>query len=108
MTGLTTALLQQACQVFFSLAYSPNPDSVPPKKRLYLNIPPEKPLSSLLPPVAPPDICQAVPDPNGGVRGYAFRLGSSRFPHLKLQVVRCEQGPECVFSVDTHDAVSLP
>ena len=33
--------------------------------------------------------------------GFAYRLGCGHFPHLKLQVVRCEGG--WVFGVDTHD-----
>jgi hypothetical protein len=43
----------------------------------------------------------------GEIRGYAFRLGSTVFPHLKLQVVGQSDG-ELVFSVDTHDQVRVP
>ena len=45
--------------------------------------------------------------PVAGIRGYAFRLGSSVFPHLKLQVVG-QSDEELVFSVDTHDQVRVP
>ena len=40
----------------------------------------------------------------GGTRGYAFRLGSAAFPHLKLQVVDYDRSGVLVFGVDTHDA----
>jgi hypothetical protein len=56
--------------------------------------------------LAPP-VCQPIKDSKGGVRGFAFRLGSTCFPHIKLQVTDC--GPEggLVFAVDTHDGFNL-
>ena len=41
-------------------------------------------------------------------RGYEFRLGSSRFPHLKLRAQLMEHAgsPVWVFTVDTHDGFS--
>jgi hypothetical protein len=104
MTCLTTALLSRACQIFFRWAYPEGERTIPAKKRLYLNLSPDQPLESLLPPApGAKEICQVLPAEGGGIRGYAFRLGSTTYPHLKLQVVDyC--GKTCVFSVDTHDA----
>lgn len=100
MPELTTALLGRACRTFLSLAY---PDgNVPEAKRPYLDVQPGQPIEPLL----QPPVCQELPNPTGGVRGYAFRLGCSTFPHLKLQAVDCGAG-RWVFNVDTHDAMKL-
>ncbi len=99
MTQLTTALLGRACEIFLHHAY---PDGeIPPPRRPYAAIAPDQSLEPLL---APP-VCQVLPAAGGGVRGYAFRLGSVIFPHLKLQAVECDA--RWVFSVDTHDAIRL-
>jgi hypothetical protein len=99
MTGLTTALLGKACRIFLALAYPEG--CLAPAKQAYFNVRPDQPLEPLL---APP-LCQVLPAPQGGVRGYAFRLGCGTFPHMKLRVVDC--GGNLVFAVDTHDAMSL-
>ena len=102
MTGLTGALLDRACRTFLALAYTGGPQAVPPAKQPYLHVNPDAPLEPLL----EPPVCQALPAPGGGVRGYSFRLGCAHYPHLKLQVVNTEDG-SLVFTVDTHDAVQL-
>jgi hypothetical protein len=85
-----------------ALAYPEGEPSIPAAKRAYLRIQAESAFDLLL--QAP--VCQLLPRPEGGIRGYAFRLGSNAFPHLKLQVVG--QGDrELVFSVDTHDQVRV-
>jgi len=94
--------LGQACRIFLTLAYPDGEPSIPAAKRAYLSIPAEPGLEMLL----KPPVCQLLPRPEGGVRGYAFRLGSNAFPHLKLQVVG--QGEQdLVFSVDTHDQIRV-
>ena len=40
-------------------------------------------------------------------RSPPFRLGSSHYPHLKLQVTENERDGSLVFAVDTHDAMQL-
>jgi hypothetical protein len=99
MRNLTTALLGRACAIFLARAYPEG--TIPDGKRSYAQIEADQPLGPLL----LPPVCQVLSAPSGGVRGYAFRLGSTVFPHLKLQVVECDGG--CVFSVDTHDAIRL-
>lgn len=102
LPGLCPTVLGKACQIFLALAYPQGEPSIPAAKRAFLRIPAEQRLDLLL--HAP--VCQLLARPEGGVRGYAFRLGSHRFPHLKLQVVG--QGDrELVFSVDTHDQVRV-
>src|SRR3954470_9145358 len=101
MHGLTSELLGKASRTFLDLAYPGG--NVPSGKRPYYDLGPGEPLEPLL---APP-VCQEVREPDGGVRGYAFRLGCSSYPHLKLRVVRCGWEP-CVFEVDTHDTMQLP
>lgn len=102
MKGLTTALLAQACQIFLDRAYPEGPHTIPPPKNGFAALDAALPLESVL--IAP--VCQALPRRDGGLRGYALRLGSTAFPHLKLQIVdHADVG--CVFSVDTHDAFSL-
>jgi hypothetical protein len=99
MIHLTTALLGRACDIFVRHAY-PNGE-VPATKRAYVGISANQPLEPLL----LPPVCQVLPAAGGVIRGYAFRLGSTIFPHLKLQIVECDG--RCVFSVDTHDAIRL-
>ncbi len=100
--GLCPTKLGQACRIFLSLAYPEGEPSVPATKRAYLQIPAELGLELLL----RPPVCQLLARPDGGIRGYAFRLGSNAFPHLKLQVV-AQNDLDLVFSVDTHDQVRV-
>ncbi len=53
-----------------------------------------------------PPLCQPLFDRDGGLRGYSLRLGSAFHPHLKMQIVSHDHD-DCVFSVDTHDTLSL-
>jgi hypothetical protein len=102
MKGLTTALLAQACQLFLDRAYPEGAHTIPHPKNSFCAVHADRPLESLL--VAP--VCQAMPRREGGIRGYALRLGSTVHPHLKLQIV--DHGDAgCVFAVDTHDGFSL-
>jgi hypothetical protein len=110
MPGLCPELLGQACRIFLKLAYPGGLSSIPVAKRAYLDIPEAPDLELLL----RPPVCQILPrlpclgeTSAEGIRGYAFRLGSQVFPHLKLQVVGQNEG-ELVFSVDTHDQVRVP
>jgi hypothetical protein len=103
MPVLTTALLGQACRIFLNLAYPAGASSVPPPRNAYLDIAPEQSLQSFL----VPPVCQTLTAPGGGFRGYALRLGSAAYPHLKMQVIDCDQNATWVFSVDTHDALRL-
>jgi hypothetical protein len=102
MKGLTTALLAWACQIFLDRAYPEGPHTIPPPKNSFCGLDTARPLETVL--VAP--VCQVLPRRDGGIHGYALRLGSTVHPHLKLQIV--DQGDsDCVFSVDTHDGFSL-
>jgi hypothetical protein len=102
MKGLTTTVLDRACRIFLQLAYPEGGHTVPPPKNAYLSLRADQPLEELL---APP-LCQPLRSRDGGLRGYALRLGSAAHPHLKLQIVE-HVDAGCVFSVDTHDAFSL-
>jgi hypothetical protein len=105
MTGLTTALLARACRIFLTLAYPGGKETIPEKKRPYLDLPLDQDVEAFLPPAAlAHGIAQVLKGENGKVRGYAFRLGSAIFPHLKLQVTAYNEHQTCVFGVDTHDA----
>jgi hypothetical protein len=103
LRGLTAQLLSQACRTFLSVAYPEGEDAIPPPKRAYGQIAPDQCLEALL----SPPVCLPLPAEEGKIRGYSLRLGSSRFPHLKLQVVVQEGTGGCVFSVDTHDQLRL-
>lgn len=103
MTELTTALLGRACRIFLAQAYPGGPETMPAAKRRYLDLPPDAPLEPLL----GPPVGQPLKTAEGRVRGYALRLGSTDFPHLKLQAVNCNGGDGWVFAVDTHDAIPL-
>jgi hypothetical protein len=101
MTGLTIPLLERACRIFLHWAYPGGEDTIPAPRNRYLKLDPQQSLESLL---APP-IGQTLRTPTGGLRGYAFRLGCTHFPHLKLQVLALDG--RCLFAVDTHDAIQL-
>jgi hypothetical protein len=103
MTKLTAELLAPACRIFLSLAYPEGPGTIPASRRAYLDLSRNQPLAPLL--AAP--IGQVLKTPEGELRGYALRLGSAHFPHLKLQVVCCGEGGAWVVAVDTHDALPV-
>jgi hypothetical protein len=104
MNGLTTALLSRACRTFLTLAYPAGEHTIPEKRRPYFHIPPDGELASFLPPSPTAQgIGQVLKGEDGSFRGYAFRLGSAGFPHLKLQVTGSD-ADACIFAVDTHDA----
>jgi hypothetical protein len=103
MRGLTTALLGRACSIFLTRAYPVGNCTIPPGKRAFLDLAPDQPLEPLL----VPPLCEVLRTPQGDLRGYAFRLGSAIYAHLKLQVIRQNDGADWIFAVDTHDAMQL-
>jgi hypothetical protein len=104
MHPLPADLLARACRCFLTLSYPGGEDMVPATRRPYLHIRADQPLEPLL----TPPVCELLPAVEGRARGYAFRLGSARYPHLKLQATDCDQHGTWVFSVDTHDIIRLP
>jgi hypothetical protein len=103
MIGLATTLLCQACRTFLRLAYPGGEETIPCPKDTFLRLRPDEPLDEVL----VPTLCQTLLGEDGGFRGYALRLGSVDYPHLKLQVVRHDGGNAWVFAVDTHDRLLL-
>ena len=109
MVSLTTELLARACGIFMQLAYPGGIETVPSKKRFYWSLPVDRPVSEFLPPApAAGGVCQGISAEHGGVRGYAFRLGSAHYPNLKLKVQLIDFDSEStwVVMVDTHDGFS--
>ena|SRR5438128_2005003 len=103
MCGLTTPLLGRACHTFLTLAYPGGPSTIPPNRRVFLDLAPNQDLEPLL----KPPLCEVLRTPQGALRGYAFRLGSAVYPHVKLQVISHDRDADCIFAVDTHDAFHL-
>jgi len=103
MKELPTPMLGRACRTFLALAYPEGEESIPPPKKAYGHLAPDLPLDALL----IPPLCQMLRTENGECRGYALRLGSVSYPHLKLQVVWHEKSAHWVFTVDTHDNLQL-
>lgn len=105
MAPFPTESFAAACRVFLAWAY---PDGkVPESRRHFLTLRSDEPLDPL---ISPP-LCQRLIGTRRSddeLRGYAFRLGSHVFPHVKLQVVWHEGLGAWVFGVDTHDAIRLP
>jgi hypothetical protein len=104
MRGLTTELLSRACRIFMALAYPEGESTAPALRRPFFAISTDQPLAAILE-IA--NVCEKLLSPDGRLRGYAFRLGSAHFPHLKLQVATLDldEGGAFVFAVDTHDAL---
>jgi hypothetical protein len=103
MCGLTTTLLGRACRIFLTVAYPAGASTIPANRRGFLDLPPDQDLEPLL----KPPLCEALRTPQGSLRGYALRLGSSVYPHVKLQVISHDRDADCIFAVDTHDAFQL-
>lgn len=98
--------LSLACRLFMELAYPDGIHTIPASKRPYANIPSEGSIEDYLPPAKlAVSLCQNLSLLKGGTRGYEFRLGSARHPHLKLriQLVDFHEQDVWVYSVDTHD-----
>jgi len=98
MKGLTTPVLERACRIFLERAYPHGAQTIPPPKNSFLALDVAQPVESVL----VPPVCQPLMRPDGGLRGYALRLGSVLHPHLKLQIVDHDES-ECVFG----DGLSL-
>jgi hypothetical protein len=108
MHKLTADNLGHACRLFMDRAYPAGPGAIPAKKRPYYDIPASAALADYLPPApVAAGVCEVQAARNGNEPGYAFRLGSSHFPHIKLRVQQVEHhgSPVWVWSVDTHDAL---
>lgn len=104
MEPLTTKSLGEACRVFLTLAYPDGVDTIPSNKRPYLEMAADRPIEDFLSPApAALGVCQCLT--RRGLNGYEFRLGSARYPHLKLRVQIVDSHGESlwVYSVDTHD-----
>ncbi len=100
---LPISLLASACRIFLDLAYADGP--VPDGKRAYLELGPADSLDPLL----QPPVCETLKHQDDGrCRGYAFRLGSSHFPHVKLQTIWHEETRLWLVGVDTHDTITVP
>ena len=102
MNGLTATLLARASRTFLDRAY-PNGATIQAARSAFAGLIPDQPLEPLL--VAP--LCEVIKTQDGGLRGYAIRLGSAHYPNLKMQVVFQDSGATCVFGVDTHDTLRL-
>jgi hypothetical protein len=108
MFPIDVVQFRQACGLFMELAYPGGLDTIPSRKRLFCDLPRDRPASDFLPPAAAAEgVCEVLPG-GKGARGYALRLGSAHFPHLKLKIQlldSCSAGT-WVYMVDTHDAFS--
>src|SRR5262249_6999697 len=96
-------LFARACRIFLRFAYSGGPATIPPAKSVFWELAPDQPLEPLL----VPPLCEVLNRADGRCTGYAFRLGSSHYPHLKLQVISHDAGIHYLFAVDTHDAFKM-
>jgi hypothetical protein len=109
MHRLTTDLVSQACRIFFAEAYCGGESTIPPRRRLLLEMQPgQEMLPYLEATPALKESCQVVTGKNGCARALLIRLGCNHYPHLKLktQLIDHEGGDEWLFSVDTHDGFS--
>jgi hypothetical protein len=107
MQELTTELLGKACGVFLALAYPEGAAAIPEPRRAFLALPPGQAVADWVQNAGlSRAVCQPVRVADGSLRGYALRLGSADFPHLKLMAQWVGEGDDgiWVFAVDTHDA----
>lgn len=95
--------LAHACRIFLHLAYPGAPESIPEPRRGFWDLDEGQELE----PLQRPPLCEPLRNENGSRRGYAWRLGSASYPHLKLQAVTQADGT-LLFAVDTHDALRVP
>jgi len=102
MQGLTATELVRACRIFREIAYPAGGELIPARPAAFLALVEVQPLETAL----AQTIVQAIVL-DGNKRGYAIRLGSARYPHVKLQVINCDQTNTWVYGVDTHDGLRL-
>ena len=104
MPLLSTQLFARACRIFLESAYPDGASSIPAQKLVYGQMPDDAAVADYLTPAPRAlGVCQKLGDD-----WYTFRLGSARYPNLKLKVQCVADGGvcHCVFAVDTHDAYS--
>lgn len=109
MHRLSTADVRQACRVFLDHAYPGGEAAIPQSCHCFYNIASDRPIEEVLPPHPfVGAIGRELRDNQGKLRGFAFRLGSASYPHLKLKIELVERdgGDVWIYSVDTHDAFS--
>jgi hypothetical protein len=103
---IVTQDFARACRIFMALAYPDGVATVPERLRLFCDIGAERTMDDFLPssPLCT-GVTQDLSKLKTGTPGYAFRLGSAKFPHLKLRIQRMDfhQRDVWVYSVDTHD-----
>jgi hypothetical protein len=109
MHRLTTDLVKEACRIYLAFAYPSGESTVPPRKRLLLEMQAGQEMLPYL--EATPGLkerCQVVTAKNGSVRALLVRLGCAHYPHLKLkaQIIDHKDTTEWLFGVDTHDGFS--
>jgi hypothetical protein len=104
---IMTVCLGRACRIFLDLAYPGGPETIPPARRCFYDLNCDRSAAEILD-GAPAEVCQPIEAGGDRQRGYALRLGSSHFPHLKLklQLIDHDAAGTWVFTVDTHDAFS--
>ena len=106
MNALSTQELAQACRIFLDVAYPDGLASIPGRLHPYADIPPDAPIGDYLPGGSlAAGVVQDLSKSKTSLPGYAFRLGSAKYPHLKLriQLMDFHQRDVWVYSVDTHD-----
>lgn len=107
MQTLTQQQLAHVCRLFMEHAYAGALDKIPPKKRVYLNLPEDGELADFLPPSpAAAGVVEDMAKRKDGPVGYELRLGCAHFPHLKLRLQHMTYHGDGVWvhMVDTHDA----
>jgi hypothetical protein len=106
VTSLTIQDLARACRIFMEAAYPEGIDTIPANKRPYYDIDLHRSVNDyLLPAAIAAGVCQSLPPQNNGLQGHELRLGSAKYPHMKLriQAVEFRSRTVWVYSVNTHD-----
>jgi len=99
LNEISSAMLAQAIEAYLDVAYARQP---PPERVLAIGrVDPSAPLEAAL----ERDCVERVLNPTrpGFIDKYRWRLGNTRYLHMKLGVERCSDADDFVFTVDTHD-----
>lgn len=95
---LTAAQLLDAIRIFLQEAYANG--EIPANRMHFKNLSPDQSLDEMLTVPGVEHLPRQLPD---RPQGYAFRVGASWYPHLKLTLQPYDGPPGFVFGVDTHD-----
>ena len=103
MPSLSSELLTRAVHVYLEHAYPAG--NVPANRQQFVGLDPSTPLEELIK-------LKGVEQPAESVSSqtvrFALRVGNQWYPHMKILICSAGAEEDVIFTVDTHDRLTLP